>query len=272
MYKFNSLELQQKHLMPMYKKRLYQTLITGLFVANAFFSPSPAQAQTSCIVTDKLCIMQEVESTAQKIENKGWRDQTYRELAKSYTYAGYADKAIALISKIQTPDTKAMTIRGIGFAAADSKWPAEQYTALFKKLTTEADKIEHLPSQAIAYTYVAMSQAFALDDAGAMATAKAMTNDALRHKAFAETAEIQAERGDAAAAFKSIESIDSSSFKNKAYATIAKIFTKQNQLAHAYKAAQNIDNTYTRSKALQAILNKGNPEEEMPSSTVSKKK
>jgi hypothetical protein len=253
----------------MYKKNR-SALITSLFLINFAWSVPDAHAQAPCSVTDKLCLMQEVEDTAKKIENKGWRDKTYRELAKSYAYAGHKDKAIALITKIETPDTKAMTIRGIGFAAADSKWSKEQYNALFAQLTLEADKIEHLPSQAIAYTYVAMAQAFAHDDAGAMATAKAMENDALRHKAFAETAEIQAERGDSTAAFASIQAIDSAAFKNKAYATIAKIFTKQGQLESAYKAAQNIDNTYNRTQILQNILNKGNREEEMPQKTTHK--
>lgn len=251
----------------MYKRRDKLFLTSICLMGLIFTVPLQTRAQESeikrCAVTDKLCLMQEVENTAKTIENKSWRDKSYRELAKSYAYAGHKDKAIALISKIQTPDTKAMTIRGIGFAAADRKWPKEQYTALFQELTIEANKIEHRPSQAIAYTYIAMAQAFAHDDAGAFETAKAMENDALRNKAFAETAEIQAERGDAVAAFKSIESIDSNAFKNKAYATIAKIFTKQNQLEHAYKAAQKIDNSYNRTQILQNILNKGNPEEEM---------
>lgn len=259
--------------MTMYKSP-YKTFITSIFLTSLILPLNFAHAQETlkapCSVSDKLCLMQEVEDTAKNIENSSWRDKTYRELAKTYAYAGHKDKAIALIAKIIKPDTKAMTIRGIGFAAADSTWSQEEYTALFEQLTIEADKIDHLPSQAIAYTYVAMSQAFAHDDAGAMATAKAMKNDALRHKAFAETAEIQAERGDAVTAFKSIESIDSSSFKNKAYATIAKIFTKQNQLKHAYQAAQNINNTYNRAQILQTILNKGNREEEMPSTSTTK--
>lgn len=246
-------------------KNIKSAFLLGITLSLITSAPFDNAANAKCSVDNKLCIMEELEATAKDIENKSWRDKTYRELAKSYTYSGYADKAISLIDKIETPDTKAMTIRGIGFAAADSKWEIEKYAPLFEQLTAKADQIEHLPSQAIAYTYVAMAQAFAKDDAGAMATAKAMTNDALRHKAFAETAEIQAERGDAAAAFESIKQIDSEAFKNKAYSTVAKIFTKQNQLNQAYNAAQNITNTYNRTQILQYILNKGNPEEEMPS-------
>ncbi|MEM9468685.1 MAG: hypothetical protein AAF988_00825 [Pseudomonadota bacterium] len=231
-----------------------------------FLYLSAVNAQEACSVQDKLCLMQELERTAAEIENKSWRDKTYRELAKSYTYEGYSDKAITLIGKIETPDTRAMTIRGIGMAAADQNMPKEQYDALFSNLAKEADKIEHKPSKAIAYTYIAMSQAFAKDDEGAIATARSMENDALRHKAFAETAEIQAQRGDAKAAFFSIDEIESSSFKNKALSTVAKIFANDDNLESAYSAANKITNTYNRAQILQYILNKGNPEEDMSAS------
>lgn len=236
--------------------------LTILGIAG-FLLFSPTASYAKCSLEDKLCIMAEIKKTADGIENKSWRDKAYRELAKSYTYEGHEDKAIALISTIETPDTKAMTIRGIGMAAADSKWNnKERYDTLFKNLTTEAEKIEHKPSYAIAYTYIAMAQAFAKDDAGAMATAKGMENDALRHKAFGETAEIQAERGDFNAAMESIKAIDSIAFKNKAYATVATIFTKRGDLQHAYDAAQEIDNSYKRAQVLQTIINHGNAEEE----------
>lgn len=134
-------------------------------------------AHAKCNATDKLCLMAEIKETADNIEKQSWRDQAYRELAKSYTYEGHPDKAITLIGEIKTPDTKAMTIRGIGMAAADSHWKQkERYTDLFKKLTFEAEKIEHPPSYAIAYTYIAMAQAFAKDDDGAMETARGMKN------------------------------------------------------------------------------------------------
>jgi hypothetical protein len=206
--------------------------------------------------------MAEIKSTADKIEEQSWRDRAYRELAKTYTYEGHEDKAIELIASIQTPDTKAMTIRAIGMAAADGKWQNEErYAALFKNLTAEAEKIEHPPSYAIAYTYIAMAQAFAGDDEGAMKTAKGMENDALRYKAFAETAEIQAERGDYDAAMASLREIDSLSFRNKAYATVSNIFTKHGELQKAYDTAQNIDNHYAKAQALQYIANYGNEEE-----------
>ncbi len=245
--------------------------ITSFIAGLLLLTPTPAHAK--CDVSDKLCVMAEIKKTADKIDNKSWRDKSLRELAKSYTYEGHESKAIALIQDIKTPDTKAMTIRGIGFAAADSKWKdknqhrdRKRYKILFEKLATEADKIEHKPSYAIAYTYIAMSQAFAKDDEGAMATAKAMKNDALRHKAFGETAEIQAERGDYNAAMRSIAAIESSSFRNKAYGTVSRIFIKRGKLESAYNAAQKIDNSYARTQVLQNIVNHDNKEENLNSS------
>jgi len=206
--------------------------------------------------------MDEIKASAPLIDQKSWRDKTYRELAKSYTYEGYEDKAIELIALIETPDTKAMTIRGIGMAAADNKWPErDRYNILFKKLSDEAKKIDHPPSYAIAYTYIAMAQAFAGDDAGAMTTAKGMENQALRNKAYGETAEIQAERGDYTKAMESIAAIDSAAYRNKAYATVAGIFTKTGKLGEAYATAEKIDNAYTKAQAYQKIVNYGNKEE-----------
>lgn len=225
------------------------------------FSQTQALAQ-ACSVKEKLCIMEQAEGIIANIDNDSWRDKAYRELAKSYTYEGQPDKAIALIPKIQNADTKAMTIRGIGFAAADRSWQRHKYNDLFQKLDKAAQTIDHPPSHAIAYTYISMAQAFAKDDEGAMKTAASIENNALRHKAFGETAEIQAERGDFKAAMDSIVEIDSLAFRNKSYRLVSKIFTKQGRLQEAYEAAMKINNPYTQAQSLQTILNYGNPEEE----------
>ncbi len=215
-----------------------------------------------CVATDKLCVMNEILKTTEEIDNPAWRDKALRELAKSFTYEGQEAKAIELITQIKKPDTKAMTIRGIGMAAADNDWnDKDRYESLFKNLALEAEKIEHEPSYAIAYTYIAMAQAFAKDNAGAMATAKTMKNEALRNKAFGETAEIQAERGDFKNAMLSIAEINSTSYRNKAYGTIAAIFTKAGKLDDAYASAHKIDNPYAKAQTLQKIVNFGNEEE-----------
>ena len=225
---------------------------------------NPAYAKCSS-ANDKLCLMQETQEAASKIEQRSWRDKAYRELAKSYTYEGYEDKAMALIPLVETPDTQAMTIRGIGMAAADSKWnDKKRYDQLFANLAKQAETIEHPPSHAIAYTYIAMAQAFAGDNEGATKTAAGMKNDALRNKAFGETAEIQAERNDFEAAMKSIEGIQSESYRNKALANIARIFSKSGALDHAYACAQEINNTYLKAQILQTIINYDNAEETLP--------
>ena len=196
-----------------------------------------------------------LEAEAAKIENKSWRDQTYRELAKTLAADGQTTEAIAIIPKIETPDTKAMTIRGIGMEAADLDLDQASYDALFESLRVHAEKIDHPPSYAIALTYIAMSQAFAGDNMGAWKTASEMENDALRHKAYGETAEIQAEKGDYTAAMKSIGYIESVAFRNKAYALVSKILAGLGQRQNALDAAMPITNPYKKAQAIQRVLN-----------------
>ena len=106
-----------------------------IFIFLLAFTPIPANA-AECAVDDRSCIIKELQSSATGIENASWRDQTYREIAKTLAFEGDIDGAIALITKIETPDTKAMTIRGIGMAAtplsalvdlpSESGWPTLQ--------------------------------------------------------------------------------------------------------------------------------------------------
>lgn len=241
----------------------HRTLFILLILA--LFAPGTAGAQTPpCAVEDKLCLLIQLQDITAKIAEQNWRDQSYRELGKSYAYAGYPDEAISLIPLITNPDTKAMTIRGIGMAQASLKQPPEVNTAVFEKLAQEAAKIDHAPSLAIAETYIAMAQAFAGDDAGAMKTAAAMHNAALKHKAYGETAEIQAQRGDFNAAMISLAAIDSASYRNKSCTVVSKIFTEKGMLKEAYATALKIDNPAQQAQALQVILNHGNSEEELP--------
>ncbi|MCB1783476.1 MAG: hypothetical protein KDI13_05720 [Alphaproteobacteria bacterium] len=199
--------------------------------------------------------------TAPAIENTSWRDQTYREIAKTYAAEGKTDEAIAIIEKIETPDTKAMTIRGIGMAAAKLNLPAESRTALWTTLRAQAEKITHPPSYAIALTYIAMSQAFAGDNQAAWDTAADMENDALRHKAYGETAEIQAENHDPENAFISISKIDSASYRDKSAETVSRLFSDAGDYNNAYKTAQMVTNPYKKTLALQYMLAKQSEEE-----------
>lgn len=234
----------------------FTALIFSAVIANAT-TPAPAPASSpACAATDTACLLPQLESMTAKIENASWRDQTWREIAKLYMAKGMSKEALAIIPRIETPDTRALTIRGIGMGAAELSLPKAEYDALFTALRGEADKIDHAPSQGIALTYIAMAQAFAKDDAGAMKTAKDMTNPALRHKAFGETAEIQAERGDLQAALASLNAIDDLSFRNKAHGTVAKIFADRKLYVEAVETAGKITNNYQHSQVLLYILAK----------------
>jgi predicted negative regulator of RcsB-dependent stress response len=232
-------------------------LLAGLLLfSSAARADTVAQSSVPCAGTDRACLLRTLDATTASIDQSDWRDQTYRELAKLLTHNGQPDQAIALIAKIKDPDTKAMTIRGIGMAAASMHLAPATYTGLFKKLRTEADGIQHPPSHAIALTYIAMSQAFAGDNNGAMKTAAGMQNAELRNKAFNEAAKIQADRGDFNAAFASIAAIDDPAFRDKAHYTIAKIFADGGKYDMAVASSAKIVNTYQRSQALLYLLAK----------------
>ncbi len=236
-----------------------RALILGLILVAGIAHGARAQEAAVCAIEDRACVIGELSAEADKIDNPSWRDQTYRELAKTLAYEKRYDDAFGILDKIENPDTKALTIRGIGMSAADIGLSPEEYKVLFTRLREYSNTIEHPPSFAIALTYIAMSQAFAGDDEGAWATAREMENEALRHKAFGETAEIQAEKGNVDAAMKSIGYIESAAYRNKSYSIISKILADDGRLAEALKAAQAVTNSYKKSDALQYVLDKQKP-------------
>lgn len=227
-----------------------------LVLLLSFARPALAQEAPACTVHDKTCLIKTLENLTATIPGDSERDQTWRETAKLMAAAGMVDEAIAILPRIKTPDTQAMTIRGIGMAAAGLKLPKDRQNALFKQLRIEADKITHAPSHAIALTYIGMSQAFAGDDAGAMATSASMSNVSLRNKAYAETAEIQAERNDLPAVIISIKAIEDNGYKDKELFIIAKIFSDRLHFDNALKIAYLIGNPYQKAQAYLYILNK----------------
>ena len=228
----------------------FQFLILSAVISSAQANASVCQAQ------DRNCVITQLIEETQKIENPNWRDQSYREIAKSLAGEGFFDAALEIWVKIENPDTKALTIRGIGMAAADHNLEKSRYDGLFAELRAKSETIEHPQSYAIALTYVAMAQAFAKDDEGAWATAASMENDALRHKAYGETAEIQAEMGNVDAALKSIGFIGSKAYRNKSYALVSKILADQALFDQALEAAGPLTNAYKKAKALQYVLDK----------------
>jgi hypothetical protein len=210
--------------------------------------PCPSAAARDCVTAHML-------QDAYQIQETPWRDQALRDLAGSLTYDNKIDQAVGLVSKIQNPDTKAMTIRTIGMAAAlYGKNTPEQLRVIFAKLTKAAATIEDGAANGIAQTYIAMAQAFAGLDEDAWTTASAMQNKALMHKAYGETAEIQAERGDIDKALQSISKIEIASYRNKAYQNVAEILIKKQMFDQALKAAQGIDNPAKRVETMQEIL------------------
>lgn len=239
-------------------KRVFFTVFFLTFgAAPAFAAEQPPLApQPPCKGADRLCLFEELGKTAASIEDDKWRDISYRELAKSLAAENRLDDAMALIPKIITPDTQALSIRGIGMAAATLNLTPDQYTALFKSLAEAADTITQPASKDIAYTYIAMSQSFAKQDASAIATARAMTNQALKHKALGEIAEVQAERKDAASAMATLKEIDSPAYKNKSTRTITLLLADRGLFDEAAVAAHQITNPTLKAEALQYILTK----------------
>lgn len=230
------------------------------FLTTAF--PLYAQEQeNTCPISDRSCLLEEIIRSAESIDNVAWRDQTYREAAKTHAFEGNFEVGLSLIEKIKTPDTKAMTIRGIAMTLAAQDHTKTDLDEMFSSLRRESEKITHPPSYAIALTYIAMAQAFAGDNEGAWQTASEMENDALRYKAYGETAEIQAERGNFKAAKISIEKIESLAFRNKAYGIVAEILASAGLYEDAYKSARTISNPYKRTQAIQFILDAQKPRE-----------
>lgn len=190
------------------------------------------------------------------IKEPHWRNNAYRDLAKSMAFHGDIDMAISLIDDINNSDTQAMTIRAIGMVLAIHKdFTDEKNRDIFSKLAIASEKVKDEGARDIAYTYIAMAQAFAGLDTDATKTTEAMKNPALKHKAFGETAEIQAERGHYDAAINSINLIDSLAFKNKSLGLVADIFVKRGELNRALDAAMQISNPVKKATALQKIIN-----------------
>ncbi len=235
-------------------------IILSLFIGTAqSFAKTAHNSDQSCSSEDRACILELLRNEARHIDQTLWRDQVYRELAKTYAFEGKFDQALGLITSIQTPDTQAMTIRGIGMTIAAQSHDKETLDRHFDQLTQASKQITAPASYAIALTYIAMAQAFAHDDQGAWDTAASMENDALRHKAYAETAEIQAEFGKFDQAMKSIAFIDSQSFRNKAYTIISKILAEQGLSQEALNAALEITNPYKKAQAIQTMLDLQKP-------------
>lgn len=244
-------QLKENHLKPLKYLGIFLCIFAMTFHSGYSFAD---ETKLPCEPLDKTCLLKHLEATSDSIDNKTWRDQIYRETAKLLAQEKEIDWALSLLKKIENPDTKALTIRGIGMLAAETDLSGAEFDELFKALRAKAEQIEHPPSYAIALTYIATAQAFAGDDAGALKTALDMKNDALRNKALAEAAEIQAERSELGFALESISHIDSPAFKDKAHKLISEIFAKQKKYDQALKASEKIKNPHQKAEAVLVIL------------------
>jgi hypothetical protein len=222
----------------------------------AFVMPSVnAQDSNICETVNTACLNSVIPSTIEGITEPRWRDFANRDYAIATAFDGDIDGAVEIIMKIENPDTKAMAIRATGMALAIHKDLSDvEYRAIFKKLDGAAATIDHEGARDIAYTYIAMAQAFAGLDQDATETTKAMVKPELKYKAFGETAEIQAQRGDFEAAMRSISMINSTAFKNKALGLVSNIFLKQDDYDRAFEAASQITNPTKKAGAYQKIL------------------
>lgn len=235
---------------------MIRVFFTAFCLGLALLPASVSAQASSCSGTDQACLLGELEKSADAITDVKWRDISYRELAKTLAANKQTPQALAILEKISNPDTKALTIRAIGMTAATHNLSVTEYEGLFKNLTERANAIEHIPSKEIAYTYIAMAQSFARQDEAAVVTTNAMTNAALKHKAFGEMAEIQAERGDAEAAIATLRRIDLESYRNKASRTVTILLADKALYNDAATLAQGITNANLRAEAIQYILNK----------------
>ena len=248
-YKFR-MEFQQG------KERVMSMMVLAFLIAG-FLIAGPALAAeqpASCAATDPACLLGVLEQTTTAVAEDQWRDNTYREIAKLYARQKQGNNALDLIGKIKNPDTKAMTIRGIGMAAAKTDMTKTEFDGLFAKLAEAAAKIDHPPSHAIALTYISMAQAYARDNEGAMKTAAAMENTALRNKAYGEAGEVQATRGEIDAVMTSINAIDDPGYRDKELRIISKVFTDGKYFDHALKTAEEIKDAYQKSQAILYLL------------------
>lgn len=237
--------------------------LTALCQLTFAILPATASAESTlyakpCAADDKECLHETIAELAKTLTNKSERDQTYRELAKSWARAGKPEKALEIVPLIETPDTRAMAIRGIGMELAGLQWPKDKQDKIFTQLREQAEKLKeaHPPSYGIALTYIAMGQAFAGDNDGAWKTAADMENASLRHKAYGETAEIQAENGDYENAKISLNKIDDIPYKNKAYTMVSRLLAGKGMMTQAYDAAMQITNPYLKAAAIQNILDR----------------
>lgn len=230
------------------------TIFIAAILTGIGTSGSQAQQEETCAHDAVDCRLTEVENTIAEIESDRWRDSAYREIAKLHAAHQSYDQALAVIDRITSPDTQALTLRGIAMEIAANEERQETQDALFKRLHKRAEQINHPPSYHIALSYIAMGQAYADDLEGALATSTMIDNVSLRNKAYGETAEIMALEGDIEAIQQSLSLIVDDAFAAKSGRLISRILLENGFDEEAYEIALNIKDSYQKSQALLFLL------------------
>jgi hypothetical protein len=243
-------------------KRVLTVLIALICIlfSGAVISPSHAEVKFSCqelrgdVALE--CALKALGEDIPAINNLRWRDQSYREYAKQLLRHRKIDNAIEVVSAISSPDTRALTIRAIGFGVHDLALSDDEKNSYFDLLHIKAGLISQKDSQEIALTYLAMAEANADLFDRALQNAKKIETLSLRQKSFQEIAEIMAAKSEIDSAFIALQNIEDLAFKNKAYGVIASAFVKKDLLSPALQAVSYIDDPYIKATALLDILTK----------------
>ena len=238
------------------RNRLYCISIITLFVLIVFATALAAKNNT-CNHRIQKCLLTDLQAAISLIDDQTWADRARREFAKTQATLGDADVAMQAAGKIKNPDTRAMAIRGIAIAVAESERNAPVKHRLFSKLMARADAIAHPPSRFIALTYIAKARAIAGYDNKAYATAAGIENPDMRNKAYGAIAQAQANSGRINALTISLGKIDDNGYRNRQRKTTAKILARNNNMKAARRIAATIEgNALLKAKALQTLLNK----------------
>jgi predicted negative regulator of RcsB-dependent stress response len=230
-------------------------LLIVLFTISCFlYSPYALSQQINCDRENHTCHYEALLQTVKDIENTKWKDQTYKDVSVLLTSSNQPLKALKTLNLISNPDTKAMAIRACAKVVAEHDSYKKNASQLFEQLITSADSIEHPPSKAIAYTYIAIAQAEYGAFPNALNTASLMHNESLKNKALAEISKIMAQRNQFNETIEALSSIQSEHYRDKTSLSISKIYSENNQYDEAMKIMSMIHNPYQKSQSLLAII------------------
>jgi hypothetical protein len=213
--------------------------------------------KTSCKEDIRSCLLDDLKAAITKIDKQTWTDRALRDFAKVQAELGTVTPALKAAQKIDNPDTRAMALRGIAIAVAQSERYAPAQDTILAKISRQAKTMDHAPSRAIARTYIAKALAIAGHDRSAYETAAKIDNGDMRNKAYGAIAEAQARQGHTQAVITSLGKVDDAGYRNRQYKTTAKMLADKGDMKAARRLANAIEgNAVLRAGTLQALLNR----------------